>query len=155
MTRGEPCLDAIAPDDRLVAHHCHEGRITLLDPQTGEIAAIGLPGEIPADACLGGGRFSPDGARVAFSATTGGFGVGGAADGRGFVLVSDDHRGGTHVVAESAPGEWFSVVAWLWDDRLILQPHSADPAVWPAVWSVRTDGSELTKLADGVFLGQS
>lgn len=49
---------------------------------------------------------------------------------------------------------WFLVAGWLSDDRLVLQSHSADPSGrrWPAVWTVRADGSGLIKLADGTFL---
>jgi tricorn protease-like protein len=64
--------------------------------------------------------------------------------------LSQDSR----VIVASEPGEWFSVVGWLSDDRLVLQSHSAGPSSWPAVWTVRADGSGLVKLADGTFLAK-
>jgi hypothetical protein len=56
------------------------------------------------------------------------------------------------VIVKSEPGEWFSVAGWLSDDLLVLQSHAAGPAGWPAVWTVRADGSGLVKLAEGTFL---
>jgi hypothetical protein len=73
---------------------------------------------------------------------------------RGYVAVSSGLSGGSHVIATSEPGEWFSVVAWLYGDGLVLQSHDADPDGWPAVWAVHTDGSGLVKLADGTFLAK-
>jgi len=43
VTGGRLCLDAISPDDRLVAHHCDKGSITLLDLETGEATTVRLP----------------------------------------------------------------------------------------------------------------
>jgi hypothetical protein len=56
------------------------------------------------------------------------------------------------VIVTSEPGEWFSVAGWLSDDLLVLQSHHAGPSGWPAVWTVRADGSGLAKLAEGTFL---
>jgi hypothetical protein len=41
------------------------------------------------------------------------------------------------------------------DDRLVLQSHYAGPDGWPAVWTIRADGSGLVKLTDGTFLAKS
>jgi len=74
----------------------------------------------------------------------------------GYVAVSDNLglRSRSHVIATSEPGEWFSVVDWLPDDRLVLQSHNAGPDGWPAVWIARVDGSGLVKLAEGTFLAK-
>jgi hypothetical protein len=73
---------------------------------------------------------------------------------RGYVAISDNlslsHS--ARVIVTSEPGEWFSVVGWLSDDRLVLQSHTTSPNGWPAVWTVRADGSGLVKLAEGTFL---
>jgi len=152
VTGGKLCLDAISPGDRLVAHHCDEGRITLLDLETGGATAVSLPDHVSSGVHLGSVRFSPDGSRIAFAAMTGGVGLIEAT--RGYVVVSDSLGlgDGSHVIVTSEAGKWFSVAAWLSDDRLVLQSYDAGPDGWPAVWTVRTDGSGLVKLADGIFL---
>ena len=59
VTGGKLCLDALSPDDRLLAHHCDAGQITLLDSETGETTAVRLPAQVTGDAYLGSLRFSP------------------------------------------------------------------------------------------------
>ena len=150
VTGGKLCLDAISPDDRLVAHHCDEVQITLLDLETGKATTVSLPDQVADGAHLGSVHFSPDGSRIAYAAMTGG--IGRIEKTRGYVAVSDGLSGGSCVIATSEPGEWFSVAAWLPGDRLVLQSHHASPDSWPAVWLIGADGSELVKLADGIFL---
>jgi hypothetical protein len=154
VTGGKLCLDAISPDDRLVAHHCDEGQITLLDLGTRQATSVSLPDQVARGAHLGSVRFSPDGSRIAIAMMTGGIGM--IEETRGCVAVSDGLSGDSYVIATSEPGEWFSVAAWLpaWlpGDRLVLQSHHASPDGWPAVWLIGADGSELVKLADGIFL---
>jgi hypothetical protein len=154
VTGGKLCLDAISPGDRLVAHHCDEGQITLLDLETGVATAVSLPDQAASGAHLGSVRFSPDGSRIAFAAMTGGVGL--IEETRGYVAVSDSLSlgDGSHVIVTSEAGKWFSVVAWLSGDRLVLQSHDAGPEGWPAVWTVRMDGSGLVKLADGILLAK-
>jgi len=152
VTGGKLCLAEIAPDDRLVAHHCDEGQITLLNLETGQVTAVSLPDQTPSDALLGSVRFGPDGSRIAFAVMTGGMGL--IEETRGYVAVSDGLGGSSRIVATSEPGEWFSVAAWLPGDRLVLQSHDAGPDGWPAVWTVRMAGSDLVKLAEGVFLAK-
>jgi hypothetical protein len=152
VTGGKLCLDAISPDDRLVAHHCDEGQITLLDLETDQAAAVGVPDQMASGAQFGSVRFSPDGSRIAFPAMTGGVEL--LEETRGYVAVSEGLGGDSHIVATSEPGEWFSVVAWLYGDTLVLQSHHADPDGWPAVWLVGADGSGLVKLVDGFFLAK-
>jgi hypothetical protein len=135
-----------------VAHLCDEGQITLLDLETGQATAVGLPDQAPNDALLGSVRFSPDGSRVAFAMMTGGIGM--VEETRGYAAISDGPSGGSRIIATSQAGEWFSIVAWLPGDTLVLQSHSAGPSGWPAVWAARTDGSELVKLTDGTFLAK-
>jgi hypothetical protein len=154
VTGGKLCLDAISLDDRRVAHHCDEGEITILDLETGEATPVSLPDQVTSDMQLGSARFSPDGSRIAFAVMTGG--TERIEETQGHVAVSDNLSlsRSSHVIVTSEPGEWFSVAGWLSDDRLVLQSHSADPSGrrWPAVWTVRADGSGLVKLADGTFL---
>jgi hypothetical protein len=152
VTGGKLCLDAISPDDRLVVHHCDEGQITLLDLETGKMTTVSLPDQVANGVHLGSVRFSPDGSRIAFAAMTGGISL--IEETQGYVAVSDHLGGGSHVIAASEPGEWFSVAAWLPGDRLVLQSQYAGPDGWPAVWTVRTDGSGLVKLADGILLAK-
>lgn len=156
VTGGKLCLDAIYPDDRRVAHHCNEGGITILDLETGKATLVSLPDQVTSDLQLGTVRFSPDGSRIAFAAMTGGHGQ--IEETRGYVAISDNLSlsRSSQVIVTSEPGEWFTVVGWLSDDRLVLQSYSADPTGrhWPAVWTVRADGSGLVKLADGTFLAK-
>jgi len=152
VTGGQLCLDAIAPDDRLMAHHCHQGQITLLDLETGAVTAVSLPGLATGDALPGTVRFSPDGSRIAYAVMTGGLGM--TEQTRGYVAVSDSLSSGSQIVVMSELGQWFSVAAWLSGDWLVLQSHYAGPDGWPGVWTVRTDGSGFGKLADGVFLAK-
>jgi len=152
VTGGMLCLAEIAPDDRLMAHLCDEGQITLLDLETGQVVGISLPDQIPSGALLGSVRFSPKRLRLAFAAMTGGIGM--IEETRGYAAVSDGLSGGSRIVATSETGEWFSIAAWLPHDTLVLQSHSAGPSGWPAVWAVRMDGSGLVKLADGTFLAK-
>jgi tricorn protease-like protein len=136
----------------VAAHHCDKGQITLLDLETGESTAVSLPDPIISNMELGSVRFSPDGSRIAFAVMTGGYER--IEETRGHVAVSDNLSlsRSTHVIVTSEPGEWFSVTGWLADDRLVLQSHHAGPNSWPAVWTVRADGSGLIKLAEGTFL---
>jgi hypothetical protein len=152
VTGGKPCLDAVSLDDRQVAHHCNESEITVLDLDTGRATSISLPEHVRSDVQLGSARFSPDGSRLAFAAMVGGVQM--AEGTRGYVAVSDGLSGGSHIVATSATGDWFSIAAWLPGDMLVLQSHPAGPSGWPAVWVARADGSELIKLGEGTFLAK-
>ena len=73
---------------------------------------------------------------------------------QGYVAVSDSLDSPSRIIATSEAGEWFSVAEWIWGfgDILVLQSHNAGPDGFPAVWTVRIDGSELVKLADGTYL---
>jgi uncharacterized protein YraI len=152
VTDGMSCLLAISPDDRLVAHHCNAGSITLLDLLTGESNSVRIPESTPGDTHVGGLRFSPDGSRIAFAVMTGGYGI--MDETQGYIMVSDNLGGDSHVIATSEPGEWFSVAEWLWSDTLVLQSHYAGPDSRPAVWVVQADGSGLFRLTDGTFLAK-
>jgi uncharacterized protein YraI len=150
VTGGKLCLDAISPDDQLLAHHCDGVQITLMDLETGQTTAISLPEQMTGGAHLGSVRFSPDGSRIAFAVMTGGYGLVGET--QGYIAVSDGLSGGSDIIATSEPGEWFSVAEWLWGDTLVLQSHNAGPYGWPAVWTVKADGNDLIKVADGTYL---
>jgi hypothetical protein len=152
VTGGKLCLDAISPDDRRVAHHCDEGKITVLSLVTGKAIPVLLPDQVRGDVQLGSVHFGPDGSRIAFAARTGG--TEGVEEVQGYVAVSDNVNlsQSSRVIVTSDPGEWFSVAAWLPGDRLVLQSHASGPDGWPAVWTVRTDGSGLLKRVEGTFL---
>jgi hypothetical protein len=154
VTGGMLCLDAISLDDRRVAHHCDEGEITILNLETGKAIPVNLPDQVTSDMQLGSARFSPDGSRIALAAMTGG--TERIEETRGYVVVSDNLSlsRSSHVIVTSEQGAWFSVVGWLSDNRLVLQSHAAGPDGWPAVWTVRADGSGLIKLADGTLLAK-
>ena len=133
-----------------MAHHCDEGSITLLDLETGETTAVSLPSPMASEVLLGSLRFSPDGSRIAFAVMSGGYCL--IEETQGYIVVSDNLSGDSHIIATSEPGEWFSVAEWLWSDTLVLQSHPAGPDGRPAVWTVQADGNGLVKLIDGTYL---
>jgi hypothetical protein len=53
------------------------------------------------------------------------------------------------VVAKSAANDYYEVAAWLTNDTNLLQSHGEKPALW----SVHADGTNLTRLTDGIYVG--
>ena len=68
--------------------------------------------------------------------------------------MSDSLSGGSHLIAASAAGQFFTVAAWLNNDTLLLQSNTlqCNPTCASELWSVTADGSNLHKVADGTFV---
>lgn len=141
---GTTCIDDLAPNEKLVAYHCGDKEMRVLDLGTGKSSAITLPGVAAAQAkVLGDARFSPDSTRLAFAAARRN-----PDDEQGWILVSSGLTGASKLVATSPAKDYYELIAWGNADTLLLQSHNPQPAVW----TVRADGSGLSKLADGQFL---
>jgi hypothetical protein len=142
------CLDAFSLDERLVADHCQAGVITVRDLETGQTTAIQAPAELTDAGFMGSARFSPDLSRVAFA-----LGRGDPSNEQGWVAVSDGLSGGSVVIVTGQPGQSFAVAAWLDGDTLLLDSNdvNCDPDCVSQLWTVNTDGSGLTAVAEGIF----
>ena len=143
------CWDDLSLDERLAAGRCDGKRISVLDLATGQASTIQPPPDAGDFGQIGGAHFSPDGSRLAFA-----FARGDPNNEQGWVAVSDGLTGGSHIVATSGPGSYFSAVAWLNAGVLLLQSSGmvCAPNCPSEVWRVNVDGSELAKVADGVFV---
>jgi len=141
---GIICLDDFTPDVSLVALHCSKTTIDILDTTTGNIGLITPPAVVTNWQLHGDARISPDQAHVAYAQA-----VGDPDHEQGWVAVSDNITGTSHLVATSPAGDYFSVKGWLNNTTLVLQSWGAKPGVWV----VQADGSDLRRLADGIFLG--
>lgn len=143
------CLDAITDDLRLVADHCTSGTITVRDLQQGTSTSItppAIPGETPV---AGSARFNAAGTRVAYALARS------DPDNEQFWLaISDGLSGASHVFFTAPPGLTYTIHGWLDDDTLLIESDDiqCNPACQSAVWSIRTDGSALTRIADGNLL---
>jgi Tol biopolymer transport system component len=141
---GVICLDDFAPDASLVALHCNPKTIDVLDTTMGSIGQISAPAKVTDWQLHGDARLSPDQTRVAYALARGD-----PNNEQGWVAVSDSLSGTSHLVATAPAGEYYSVKGWLNDSTLVLQSWGTQPGVWV----VQADGSDLRRLADGVFLG--
>lgn len=148
VTGDQLCLDELSPDERLVAHHCAPGRITLLDWHSNEGSTIAVPAELSAEPVVGGVRFSPSGRRVAYGVAD----LDGPNGTQGHVAVSDGLSGESKVIATSEPGTYFNVFGWLDDDTLLLQVHPTGPGVPYTYWVVNADGVGESWIGDGTLL---
>ena len=74
---------------------------------------------------------------------------------QGWVAVSDSLSGGSKLIVTGKPGEYFTVASWLNADTLLLQSNSltCNPTCTNSLWVVKVDGSGLTHITDGTFLG--
>ena len=143
------CLDAISGDYRLVADNCTQNVITVRDLQNGTTATIEPPSDVIGYRLLGSARFSPTGDRVAFALARGN-----PDDERGWIAVGDSAGGVSQLVLTGDAGSYYSVLGWLDDQTLLVQSISInDASKGNQLFSVGADGSDLTKLADGMLLG--
>jgi hypothetical protein len=142
---GAICLDDFTPDVGLVALHCSKTTIDVLDTTTGNIGRIVPPSGVTDWQLHGDARISPDQSRVAYALARGN-----PDNEQGWVAVSDSITGTSQLVATAPAGDYFLVKGWLNTTTLVLQSVGAKPGVWV----VQADGSDLRRLADGIFLGE-
>jgi len=141
---GTICLDDFAPDVSLVALHCNQKSIDVLDTTTGTLVQIAPPAAITDWQVHGDVRLSPDQSRVAYALARGD-----PNNEQGWVAVSDGLTGTSRLVATAPAGDYYSVKGWLNATTLVLQSWGAKPGVWV----VQADGSDLRRVTDGFFLG--
>jgi hypothetical protein len=145
------CLDDLSPHADLALGHCANPPAISLHSMSGGSPdqAIQPPADVTGFRLLGGARFSPDASRVAF-----GLAKGDPSGEQGWVAVSDALRGTSKLVVTSPAGHYYTVVAWLNDNTLLLQDNAlaCNPACANSVWTVSTDGGKPAKLTDGTFL---
>jgi hypothetical protein len=73
---------------------------------------------------------------------------------QGWAAVFNPLLGGSILVATSEPGTYYTVVGSLDNNTLLLQQIgvSCNPVCPSSLWTVGWDGSNLTKLTDGLFI---
>jgi hypothetical protein len=150
MTTPGPqiCLDAISGDYRFVADHCTQNVITIRDLQNGSTTTIQPPTDVNGYRLIGSARFSPAGDRVAFALAQGN-----PDDEHGWVAIGDSTGGISRLVLAGNAGSFYTVLGWLDDQTLLVQSISInDASVGNQLFTVGADGSNLTKVADGMLL---
>jgi hypothetical protein len=142
------CLDAISGDYRFVADNCTENVITIRDLQNGNSATIQPPSGVTGYRLLGSARFNPAGDQVAFAMAQGN-----PDDEHGWVAVAESTGGTSQLVITGNAGSFYTVLGWLDDQTLLVQSISINNAnVDNQLFTVEVDGSNLTKVADGMLL---
>jgi hypothetical protein len=142
------CLDAISGDYRFVADNCTENVVTIRDLQNGSSATIQPPSNVTGYRLMGSARFSPTGNQVAFAMAQGN-----PDDEHGWVAVGDSTGGSSRLVLTGDAGSYYLVLGWLDDQTLLVQSISINnPDVGNQLFTVGSDGSNLTKVADGMLM---
>lgn len=142
------CLDAISGDYRLIADHCSQGVITIRDLESGTAVTVTPPADFSGYQVMGSARFSPAGDRVAFALAKNN-----PDDEQGWVALCASRGGAAIIILTSDPGMYYNVLGWLDDQTLLVQSYSVgNPNGSNQVLAVSTDGSTITKIADGTFL---
>jgi Ig-like domain from next to BRCA1 gene/WD40-like Beta Propeller Repeat len=146
----QACLDAISADYRYVADHCAQNTIAIRNLTSGETTIIQPPTDLTGYGFVGSARFSPDGSRVAYA-----LGKGDQNAEQGWVAVSEGLNGGSKLILTSQAGSYYTVAGWLDDQTLLVQttnPLDCSPFCKSELWTIKVDGSEARKVADGSFL---
>jgi len=144
------CIDELSSDERLIADRCAKTSIAIHDLSSGQTTTIQPPADVTGFNFVGSARFNPDLTRVAFALAKGDPNAE-----QGWVAVSDSLSGPSKLVVTGKLGEHFTVAGWLNADTLLLQTHrlTCNPTCTSSLWVVKVDGSGLTHIADGTFLG--
>jgi hypothetical protein len=145
------CLDAISPDFLYVAEHCWQNMIRIRDLNSGGAFIFNPPADITSGSQLAGSaRFSPDGKKLAYA-----IGKGAQDNEQGWVVVSDIAIDNSKVILTSQVGSYYTIAGWLDDQTLLVQstnPLDCSPFCKSELWTVKSDGSNAKKAADGSFL---
>jgi predicted small secreted protein len=145
------CLDSISPDFQYVAEHCSQNFIRLRYLATDGTAVFKLPAEINGGILLAGSaRFSPDGSQLTYAVTKGL-----QDDVQGWVVVSKTSIDTSRSIMASPAGSYYNVVGWLDEQYLLVQATKmvdCSLSCKSELWTVKADGSEPQKVADGTFL---
>ncbi|HEX9091320.1 MAG TPA: NBR1-Ig-like domain-containing protein, partial [Anaerolineales bacterium] len=143
------CLDAISADFRYVADHCLQNAISVRDLVNGTSSPIQPPAEASGYRVAGSSRFSPSGNHLAYALAKGE-----QDKEQGWVAITS-LNGGSKVILTSQSGSYFTVAGWLDDQTLLVQATNlldCSPFCKSELWTVKIDGSEAQKVADGSFL---
>ncbi len=143
------CLDDFSSDERLIAEHCGDQAITITDVNTRQTTKV-LPPAGTVFKALGSTRFNAQATRVAFAMIKHD-----PTDEQGGLAVSTGLSGTAKLIATSQHGEYYTIAGWLNDDTLLVQLNQFQqclPACPTSLWTLTSDGDQLTKLADGSFV---
>lgn len=138
------CIDDLSPNDRWVADHCKVKSMEVTDLTNRSVKSIAAPANVTQFGSVGGARFSPDSARLAYALARQD-----PNNEQGWVALADVARGTSTLISTSPAKDYFSVASWLDAKTLVLQSYG----VMPGIWTVNTDGSNLKRLGDGTFVG--
>ena len=145
------CLDAISPDFLYVAEHCFQNTIRIRDLTSGGAFIFNPPIDITSGYQLAGSaRFSPDGKKLAYAIAKGV-----QDDEQGWVVVSDTSIDNSKVILTSQIGSYYTIAGWLDDQTLLVQSTNlldCSPFCKSELWTVKADGTDAQKVADGSFL---
>jgi hypothetical protein len=147
---GMICLDDLNADVSLAVGHCMDPKtISVQTISSGVVQTITAPGTVTDFRLAGGARFNPAGTRVAF-----GLAKGDPTAEQGYLALSDSLSGQSNFLATTDPGHYYTVVAWLNDATLLLQLNTlaCNPDCTNSLWTIGSDGANLTRLTDGTFL---
>jgi hypothetical protein len=150
---GKPmiCLDDLSADFSVAVGHCVDNKTITVHSLTGGGAdqTITAPGTVTDFSVAGSARFSPDGKQVAF-----GLAKGDPSAEQGWLALSDSLSGSSKLITTTEAGHYYSVVAWLNDNTMLLQLNTlaCNPDCLNSLWTIGSDGANLTKVADGTFL---
>ncbi len=142
------CLDAISGDYRFVADSCTPNVITVRDLQSGTTSSIQVQSGFTGYGIIGSARFSPSGDRVAFALAK----HDPNAE-QGWVAIGNSSGGESKLILTGDTGSYYSVLGWLDDQTLLVQSlgvGGSSPV--NQVFTVSTDGTNVNKVADGLFV---
>ncbi len=141
---GILCVDGVSPDFKIAVTTCSsqaQGQIILRDLSSNKLTAIPV---LPDQGQAGSAFYSPSGDWLAYAVARG------QQDNEAGKAAVVPSSGGDPQVIASFEGGYVQVAGWVDEDRLLLQTFQNDVA---SLWEVRRDGSALSKLVDGVFVG--
>jgi Tol biopolymer transport system component len=141
---GILCVNGVSPDLKVAVTTCGsqtQGQIILRDLSSDKLTAIPM---LPEQGQAGSIFYSPSGEWLAYAVARGN-----RDDEAGKAAVVSSAGGEPQVIA-SFSGGYVQVAGWIDEDTLLLQTYQNDLA---SLWEVRRDGSALSKLADGIFIG--
>jgi hypothetical protein len=138
------CIDDLSPDEKLAADHCPLKNMEVIDMASRTAKVVNAPPTVPQFGLVGGARFSPDSARLAY-----GLARNDPNNEQGWVAVADVAIGTSTLIGTSPAQDYFSVSAWLDSKTLVLQSQGQTPGIW----TLGADGSNLKRLGNGTFLG--
>jgi hypothetical protein len=147
---GMICLDDLSADAKMTVGNCVlPNQINVHYLSGGKDGLIAAPSAVTDYRLAGGARFSPDDKQVAY-----GLAQGDPTAEQGWLALSAGLADQSNLLHTSDPGQYYTVVAWLNNDTLLIQLNSlaCNPTCANSLWTINKDGSGLTQLADGTFL---